>query len=447
MTATQQFVPGPQQADALESITAWYRDDSPYAQQIYRLFGYAGTGKTTLARHVVNALGLSNVCYAAYTGKAAHVMRTRGGCDGAGTIHSLIYQPLGADDTELRRLVGELEELDRNPADYGPDEFAARRDDLVAAIAAEQRKPRSLQFTLRAESELADADLLILDEASMVNDEMAQDLLSFGVKILVLGDPAQLPPVSGEGFFTNAIPDSLLTQVHRVASENSPIIRIATSIRESQAGDLAVGLSGSDGNCGRFRGVRNMLAYHQVICGTNRTRWELINKIRALEGRYGPKPVPGDRIIILANSKDAGCFNGQQFTVLGCEVDPDSKGEKYMLRVHDDEGLERDLRVWAEGFINLKGEQSVKFSGRGLTAAATFAHAITTHKAQGSEWPNVLVVDESSVFRSMKAKSLSGKAPPQQVAELAHADARRWLYTAVTRASDRVSVVLPGAVR
>ena len=66
----------------------------------------------------------------------------------------------------------------------------------------------------------------------MVDEDLGRDLLSFGKPVLVLGDPAQLPPVKGGGFFTEAEPDVMLTEVHRQAADN-PIIRAvhATSAR------------------------------------------------------------------------------------------------------------------------------------------------------------------------------------------------------------------------
>ena len=77
----------PQQEQALSAVSAWLKDkDGP---QVFRLFGWAGTGKSTLARHL--AQGVKSVKYAAFTGKAALVMRKRG-CKGASTIHSLIYK-------------------------------------------------------------------------------------------------------------------------------------------------------------------------------------------------------------------------------------------------------------------------------------------------------------------------------------------------------------------
>ena len=150
----------PQQDEALKAVAGWLktkpgRRDVP---QIFRLFGYAGTGKTTLARHVAQGVD-GKVLYAAFTGKAAQVMRNKG-CAGASTIHSLIYK----------------------------------------ALESEEEQP---SFELWADAPAAKAKLIIIDECSMVDADLGRDLMSFGVPLLVLGDPAQLPPVSGGGFFTN----------------------------------------------------------------------------------------------------------------------------------------------------------------------------------------------------------------------------------------------------
>ena len=70
----------------------------------------------------------------------------------------------------------------------------------------------------------------MIDECSMVDEELGRDLLSFGKPILVLGDPAQLPPVKGGGFFTETAPDVMLTEIHRQA-EGSAIIRASRAAR------------------------------------------------------------------------------------------------------------------------------------------------------------------------------------------------------------------------
>ncbi|MEO8669294.1 MAG: AAA family ATPase, partial [Bauldia sp.] len=165
----------PKQDDALRAVSSWLKSGGT---QVFRLFGYAGTGKTTLARHIAEDAG-GDVCFAAFTGKAAHVMR-RKGCTGAGTIHSLIYRMRGEDED-------------------GPT------------------------FVLNDDSAAGKAALIVIDECSMVDADIGRDLLSFGAPVLVLGDPAQLPPIAGGGFFTESEPDSMLTEVHRQAADD-PII-------------------------------------------------------------------------------------------------------------------------------------------------------------------------------------------------------------------------------
>ena len=175
---------------ALKAVADWLkakpgRRDAP---QIFRLFGYAGTGKTTLAKHVAEAVD-GKVLYAAFTGKAAQVMRSKG-CSGASTIHSLIYK----------------------------------------ALESEEETPN---FELWDAAPASKAKLIVIDECSMVDAELGRDLMSFGVPLLVLGDPAQLPPISGGGFFTNAEPDVMLGEVHRQAQDD-PIVRLSMEVREGK---------------------------------------------------------------------------------------------------------------------------------------------------------------------------------------------------------------------
>src|SRR6201996_7449189 len=183
----------PQQDAALRAVSAWLKDRN--GEQVFRLFGWAGTGKSTLAVHL--AQGVKTVKYAAFTGKAALVMR-RYGAKGASTIHSLIY----------------------------------------SLVSDSEGEPK---FILDPESEAATADLIVIDEVSMVDETLGRDLLSFGTKVLVLGDPFQLPPVQGAGFFTSAEPNLMLTEIHRQARDN-PIIRMSVDIREGD--DLDYGRYG-----------------------------------------------------------------------------------------------------------------------------------------------------------------------------------------------------------
>src|SRR6187402_3847470 len=180
----------PHQDNALKSVADWLkagpgRNGTP---QVFRLFGYAGTGKTTLARHIADDAD-GEVKFAAFTGKAASVMRNKG-CDGASTIHSLIYRA-------------------RESGEEQPN------------------------FELWDDAPASKAKLIVIDECSMVDAELGRDLMSFGVPVLVLGDPAQLPPIAGGGFFTDHEPDVMLTEVHRQA-EYDPIVRMSMDVREGK---------------------------------------------------------------------------------------------------------------------------------------------------------------------------------------------------------------------
>lgn len=412
------FTPDDAQQAAIDSVARWYRD--PTANQVYRLFGYAGTGKTTLARHIAASLGI-NPAYAAYSGKAASVLR-RKGCHGASTIHSLIYIPQEKSREELQQLEAELAS-----GEVDADEWATK----IAEARAELLRP---EFRINEDSLLNHAPLLILDEVSMVNAKIAADLESFGVRILCLGDPAQLPPVEGGGYYTDALPDTLLTDVHRSALD-SPVTRLATAARQSD--DPYHGVEGMDGDSGRTTEKLSLSSFDQVIVGTNKTRWNLINRMRK---QPGSAPQIGERILTLANNPEADVLNGEQFTVLA--ADDRAHGYSYQLLVETEGGDVRQLEVWRDGFRDAAGERDAKFKGRrGKAAAATFAHAITAHKAQGSQWGRVLVIDESGVFAWMTSKELreAGQRPEVARAEGAK-QARRWFYTALTRASEQVVV-------
>jgi exodeoxyribonuclease-5 len=431
-----------QQAEAGAKIKDWFAGDG---EQVFRLFGYAGTGKTSTARHLIDQLGVDAVQYAAYTGKAAYVLRTKG-CADASTIHSLVYLPSEKARARLRELIKALEaETDE-----------AKQAILTRQIEAEQRKLESPTWILREpeDTALASADLLVIDEVSMVSERVALDLLSFGVKTLVLGDPAQLPPVDGGGFFIEAEPDHLLTEIHRSALD-SPVTRIATTIRTAQVGVRDYGITGPDGPSGRVDqiSISNLLEYDQVLCGTNKTRWQAIHLLRALRGLGSLMPTAGDRIMILANSGTAEVFNGQQFAVRAAR-DVIDQADRIRLDVTDDDGNERDIVCWRAGFTGIEGETQAKRDGRGSIAAATFGQAITVHKAQGSQWDRVLVVDESSVFASIATKEEAQARRKVSLPDVGHSRAaghragQRWLYTAATRAAEQITIMprLNGAI-
>src|ERR1044071_10214851 len=221
----------PHQDNALKSVADWLkagpgRNGTP---QVFRLFGYAGTGKTTLARHIADDTD-GEVKFAAFTGKAASVMRGKG-CRGASTIHSLIYRT-------------------RESGEEIPS------------------------FDLWDEAPASKAELIIIDECSMVDAELGRDLRSFGVPVLVLGDPAQLPPIqsgaNAGGFFTDAEPDVMLTEVHRQAQDN-PIVRLSIEIRAGEY--LEPGRYGETEVVPKAKlDPQAVLEADQVLVGRNNTR-------------------------------------------------------------------------------------------------------------------------------------------------------------------------------
>ncbi len=288
----------------------------------------------------------------------------------------------------------------------------------------EMRRPR---FRLNPDSAASAARLIVLDEVSMVGEDMAKDLLSYKRPILVLGDPGQLPPIKGEGAFVDAEPDVMLTEVHRQAAE-SAIIRLATWARQGRP--IPMGLHDPLVAKMPFGDLspEMCLKADQVICGRNDTRILLNNGIRRVAGRQGLLPQPGEKIICLKNSKTHGVVNGM-FLGLDEAVDDAELIFKARLRTEDDAVVGEpndDGEAWVPVYkgpfldhIQLdkdRGSRDWKLLRKIRPLEMVFGYAITCHKAQGSGWRNVIVWDDGL-----------GRTD---------ADRRRWLYTAITRAEE-----------
>ncbi|MGI3903038.1 MAG: ATP-dependent DNA helicase [Janthinobacterium lividum] len=356
-----------QQEAALRAVRQWQSD--PSAPQVFRLFGFAGTGKTTLAKTIAGDTP-GQVEFGAFTGKAASVLRQKG-CEGARTLHSLIYK---------------------------------LHDDIEGEPV----------FGLDHASELAGAALLILDECSMVGADLGRDVLSFGVRVLVLGDPGQLPPIEGVGFFDGE-PDVMLTEVHRQAAE-SPIIVMATKVREG--GRL---VPGRYGDCevvapGVTLDADRVLASDQMLVGRNATRRSYNRRTRELRGFTGAAPVAGEKLVCLKNNRTKGLLNGGLWAVdkvLG------HTGKGITLRVTPEgEGSAVKVRVPMPFFLGT--EDTMDWKAKKHADQFGFGYALTVHKSQGSQWDDVVLFDESSYFREHRA---------------------RHLYTGLTRAAQKITVV------
>lgn len=407
---------GPQQDKALVKVDRWLQQPD---QQLFRLFGYAGTGKTTLAKHLASGVS-GTVLFAAYTGKAASVLKASG-APNAQTLHSLIYHPKERSRERLDELKVELaglEEMMRTtpPEDWQRD-WEDRQQRLQGEIRSEEKNNKRPDFTLNLESPLRTASLLVVDECSMVDEEMAQDILSFGCPVLVLGDPAQLPPVKGTGYFTDATPDVMLTEIHRQARDN-PIIELATRVRNGER--LQQGQYGESSVIGRATPELATEA-NQVLVGKNATRTATNRRMRELLGFQGsPFPLAGEKLVCLRNDRDLGLLNGTLHTSI---TDAEELGGYVNLRIRPEDYPEADPVLVPAHPEHFNGDpEQIGYWDRRNAQEFTFGYALTCHKAQGSQWGNVLIIDESRVFRSRDVQ-------------------RKWLYTAITRAAERVTVV------
>ena len=400
----------PQQHEALVSVQKWLDMDPERRPQIFRLFGYAGSGKTTLAIEIARMCD-GDTLFASFTGKAALVMRKKG-CHGASTLHSLIYKP--------RRKNREDEEKDREVP----------------------------MWEINPDSALRGAALLIIDEASMVSEDLGKDVTSFGTPILVLGDPAQLPPISGAGFFTEVkTPDVMLTEIHRQAADN-PIVRIATDVRLGKALSIGShkGLRAGQGVSILRRGdlkLSSELAAEQILCGKNDSRVTINRRIRNELRAQGKLPtgdhlpVVGDRVICLKNKRDRGLLNGAMWTVKELrdrDFAAKRKGRPDVSYLEvdsiDQENFSEFVAVphaywfWNNKENDLRLPEKMQ---RSHYDEFDYAYCTTVHKAQGSQWDKVVVIDESSVF--------GGRGDREDIP-------RRWLYTAITRAAEALIVAV-----
>ena len=405
----------PKQAKALDAIAAWLAD--PHAKQTFYLAGAAGSGKSTITKYALGDVR-DRVVYCAPTGKAALVMR-RKGCSGARTVHQVIYRPAGDPPSPeaIEKLREEIKRL------YLVNEPGARAtaDKLVEQLrrAEGESKRKGPRFSLNLESDLKIAAVGAVDECSMIDRFVGQDLESYGTKLLVIGDPNQLPPVYGAGYFTSREPDAYLDEIHRQALD-SPILRLADLARHGRS--LPIGTAGEGVDVRRYGDPSleaRALGAEMILVGRNRTRHASNTKIRRLLGRGdAPFPVPGDRVICRRNNHVLGLLNGSSWTVESCVPNLERMTAKIEVRsVEDDDRVE--CSTWLHHFM--AREEELTGYQRREHDEFCYGFAQTVHTAQGSQFDDLLVFDESRQF---------GK------------DASKHLYTAITRAARTLTVVV-----
>ena len=423
-----------QQEAAIQVLLAWLEKFPNVPRSHFVLEGFAGTGKTTMIRQAIARTGRLP-SYRAYTGKAAMVMQKAG--VPASTIHSKIYKLKTVSDDTFRQLY------------KARDEAEGDEQKKIVAKIKELMKPRfelnEKAFREEEDEALEDFDddtneapkqLLVLDECSMVNDDMLRDLKSFKLPIVALGDPGQLPPVDGTGALFKGLADARLTEIRRQALDN-PIIAWSMKARQKIAlpytnKDMCLEDKAAKVNKSMFAGAEFAAladSHDIIIAWKNITRMQMNQWKRRLNGNFmkdGVYPVKGERLLITKNDREHGLFNG-----MFAEVVSDPKLMDVTIdMVIVPEGSNREvevkiLRACFEQYQNpdaFEGLRKWDYSG---TQQADFGYCLTCHKAQGSQWDRVMVLDEPVLAWPKAAE-----------------DRAKWLYTAVTRAVEKVTIVV-----
>ena len=334
-------------------------DNIKSGKQIIKVSGFAGTGKSTIVYNLYHALPNSAVC--AFTGKAADVLRKKH--IPATTIHSLIYKPIMEDGKPKKDKHG-------NP--------------------------------IFAKTETLEADQIIVDEASMISRDLYEDLVSFNRPIIFVGDHGQLEPV-GADINLMQYPDFILEQIHRNAGE---IAHFCSWIRQGYkpAAFARYIREGKVLFINKFQVEPYYTKADQIICAFNKTRMEVNYKTRfALGFTDFKKPQKNDRVMCLKNNSRIGLFNGMQGVITYLY-----KNNRFIFKTED---KTFDIIYDPSQF----GRESYDISGgKDDPDPFDWCFAITLHKAQGSEWPIVLVKEQKS----------------------RNWDHSRWAYTAASRAKD-----------
>ena len=379
------------QKKALDTLMGWSKKMGE--NQFLTLGGYAGTGKTTLISVYRKKIREENkkirVAFASFTGKATRVLRgklaemeTVYKEDSIGTIHSLIYSPIV--DTK-KNIVG-----------------WKKKDEI-------------------------EADLIVIDEGSMVDGTIWGDLVSYGLPIVVVGDHGQLPPIRGD-FNLMERPMVKLEKIHRQAEKN-PIIKVSMLAREEgkipfeKFGNGVEKMNKREMDCQER--VEELLGNFTtdllVLCGYNNTRVKLNKFIREGMQFESAEPTVNDRVICLRNNHKVGIYNGMLGVIEG-------------LKSKDDQWFKAEIKMDGEqdnyeGLIlksQFNSQEAMNFSkNRYLTIKGDlfdFGYALTVHKAQGSQAKRVVLFEER--FSQMDENMW-----------------RRWLYTAVTRAEEELFIV------
>jgi exodeoxyribonuclease-5 len=346
-----------QQYEAITLAVTWYAgwQDRKHRKQVFFLAGFAGTGKTTIAKIITDlCCTMDRAVFIAPTGKAAARLRDKG-CPGAKTIHQFIYRLAGEDEN------GDPIFTDKGVLDEAPL-------------------------------------LVVMDESSMVGTYDMDRLMERRLPILALGDTGQVEPVKAAVYFTEDSADFTLTQIERNAGN---IVRASMFVREGKRlpprsyDDVVVTDQNADDSV-----ISSFLGEDSVIlCVSNKQREYYNRKARRLLGFNGILPNIGEKVVCTFNQHGYGVMNGEQGIVLefkdvpeGQEDSDEPENMRLMkLRCLGD-GKERWVKFNPDAFTDdfeTRKEQQKKVGG------FDYGWSLTVHKSQGSEWPRVFLLEGS----------------------------------------------------
>lgn len=359
-----------EQQEFIDRVKDFYFNQKPRRDYLV-LTGLPGVGKTYIVSKIQSELNLGDECvYAVRTGKAATVLQSKGvKCV---TIHRLIYDLEDGNNLTFKK----KEKLDR------------------------------------------DYKLIIIDEFSTVDEDMVEDLLSYDIPLIMVGDAEQLPPIGKETDYLKN-PDFTLTQIVR-QKKDSLIVKLARGILANKVPKF--GSFGVDGN--RVTVIRReeltydlMKSVDQIICGTNKTREEVNKLFRKMDKHFDYLPEVGEKIIITKN-----CWNdivGGMPIINGTtgyvRKVKDTPNDYCLIQFQPDYTKEtKILRVDKSFFLGKMPKRNSEY------VTCEWGYCITVHKAEGSEYPKVLFIADKM---------------PKEIY-------RRFLNTGVTRAQEEVILAL-----
>ena len=490
------------QAAAVDKIIEWWADveneitvegvDAP----VFRLHGLAGSGKTYLIRNLPEILGVK-VKFVAPSGKAARVLRQKGKCHNASTIHSFIYWA----EEKHRRY------------DFGPREGEIMLDDEGLPITDTEwilktsAAVASINETRREKGENAidgpgDYDLIVVDECSMVGSKIAGDLQKFGVPILACGDPFQLPPpstikdpVSGRNvpdvapWAVEDTHDALLTQITRQA-EGNPIIRLAHAIRNGDPVFMDRRLDDVSPPRVAVRSCPTPIVdmhvdwasrAHQLLVEKNDQKISWNERLRRMffangrlkappesePGVYYPVPVAGDRLVRLRNrnrstGKEVQIYLDEPTSVEVAGQTIEIKTGPIITNQERAMNGETYRVLWAQNDADVWDRQSKNYQMRLLLLqedneyAKPFFEVISgnlfewewhthkdhVHKNSRTRWGFGWAI---TVHKSQGSQWANVAVYCRQMMLGRKKEHRRWLYTAVTRAAERAMILIEPA--